>query len=158
MWLRASEYLGTPAAECDPLLLDDLLSEAVFVDQCNVEEAEQKHFEQAIGQLERFVEDRILLCRRDRSSIVDKLKSLSARRDEVVGFSARERVELELRRLTERDEVLERRIGALGTREDEVYRKWREHYHELRYQAPKVTRLFQTTFRIAPAHHLRTSC
>ena len=57
--------------------------------------AEQEHFERAIGQLERYVEDKILVCRRERASITDKLRSARARRDEVVGASARERIETE---------------------------------------------------------------
>jgi hypothetical protein len=69
----------------------------------------------------------------------------------VVGSTARDRVEAELLRLAERDETLERRINALDSREDEVYRKWRNEYHELRYRAPAVTRLFQVTFRIVPS-------
>ena len=53
--------------------------------------------------------------------------------------------------------MLERRIAALDSREDEVYRKWRNDYHELRYRAPTVTRLFQVTFRIAPANRGRSA-
>ena len=68
--------------------LDDAVDEAVFVDQRQVEEGEQKHFEQAIGQLERFVEDKILVCRRERASIAEKLRAARARRDEIVGSSA----------------------------------------------------------------------
>ena len=51
--------------------------------------------------------------------------------------------------------MLERRISALDSREDEVYRKWRNEYHELRYRAPIVTRLFQVAFRIAPLNRGR---
>ena len=58
----------------DAQWLDDAVDEAVFVDQRQVEEGEQKHFEQAIGQLERFVEDKILVCRRERASIAEKLR------------------------------------------------------------------------------------
>jgi hypothetical protein len=47
-------------------------------------------------------------------------------------------------------DLLERRIDALDSRADEVYRKWRNEYHELRYRAPNATRLFQVAFRIAP--------
>jgi hypothetical protein len=137
--------------------LDDAVDEAVFVDQRQVEEGEQKHFEQAIGQLERFVEDKILVCRRERASIAEKLRAARVRRDEIVGSSARERVETEIFRLATIDESLERRIRALESREDEVYRKWREEYHELRYRAPKVTRLFQAVFEIA-APNPETSC
>jgi superfamily II DNA or RNA helicase len=129
--------------------LDDAVDEAVFVDQRQVEEGEQKHFEEAIGQLERFVEDKILVCRRERASIADKLRAARARRDEIVGSSARDRVEAEIVRLATKDESLEQRIGALESREDEVYRRWRDEYHELRYRVPTVTRLFNATFQIA---------
>jgi hypothetical protein len=62
---------------------------------------------------------------------------------EVVGSTGRDRVEAEIVRLAYNGETLERRIAALESREDEVYRKWRNEYHDLRYRAPKVTRLFQ---------------
>jgi hypothetical protein len=141
----------------DAQWLDDAVDEAVFVDQRQVEEAEQKHFERAIGQLERFVEDKILVCRRERASIADKLRAARARRNEIVGSTARDRIEEEILRLATKDEGLDRRIGALESREDEVYRKWRDEYHELRYRTPTVIRLFQATFEIAPPNP-ETSC
>jgi hypothetical protein len=137
--------------------LDDAIDEAVFVDQRQVEEGEQRHFAEVIGQLERFVEDKILVCRRERASIAEKLRAARARRDEIVGSSARDRVEAEIVRLTTKEESLERRVGALESREDEVYRKWRDEYHDLRYRPPTVTRLFQTAFQIA-APNPETSC
>jgi superfamily II DNA or RNA helicase len=144
-----------------PELLADALDEAVFVDQREVEKGEQRHFEQALGQLERFVDDKVLVCRRERAGLSEKLRAAHVRRDEVVGASARARIEEEMARLATRDETLEQRINALDSREDEVYRKWRDHYHELRYQAPKLTRLFQVAFRIEPPIDPRdpkTSC
>jgi hypothetical protein len=141
----------------DARLVDDAIDEAVFVDQRDVETREQQHFEQAIGQLERFVDDKTLICRRERASISEKLRSARTRRDEVVGSNARDRVEAEILRLAEKDETLERRITSLESREDEVYRKWRNEYHELRYRAPIVTRLFQVSFRIVQPNP-GTSC
>jgi superfamily II DNA or RNA helicase len=146
--LTASES-QMPNSEVDPQLNDEAVDEAVFVDQREVEKGEQQHFENAIGQLERFVEDKILVCRRERTSIAEKLKSAYERRNEVVGSSARERIESEIIRLSSRDEELQQRIADLESREDEVYKKWRNEYHELRYRTPSVTRLFQATFRIA---------
>jgi hypothetical protein len=67
-----------------------------------------------------------------------------------VGATARERVEEEINRLAITADLLERRIDALDSRADEVYRKWRNEYRELRYRAPNATRLFQVAFRIAP--------
>jgi len=132
----------------DPRELDDAIDEAAFVDQREVEKREQRHFEQAIGQLERFVDDKILICRRERASIAEKLRSARARRDTVVGSTARDRVEDEITLLATKDETLEHRIATLDSRDDEVYRKWRDKYHELRYRAPTTTRLFQVAFRI----------
>lgn len=137
--------------------VEDALDEAVFLDQREVEEREQRHFELAIGQLERFVEDKVLVCRRERAGLQEKLRSARERRDEVVGASARERVEAEIQRLADRDETLELRIAALDSRQDEAYQKWRNEYHDLRYRAPKVTRLLQVAFRLTDPK-TATSC
>lgn len=137
--------------------LDDAVDEAVFIDQRDVEKGEQKHFELAIGQLERFVQDKVLVCRRERASIGEKLSYARARRDEVVGSTARDRIEAEIDRLATRDESLDRRINALESREDEVYKKWRDKYHELRYRPPTVRPLFEVTFQISPPTR-GTSC
>ena len=88
------------------------------------------------------------------------LKSSGPRGLDVMRLSvprARDRIEAEILKLATREESLERRIGALESREDEVYRKWRDEYHELRYRAPTVTRLFQAAFKIA-APNPETSC
>jgi hypothetical protein len=137
--------------------LDDAVDEAVFVDQRQVEKGEQKHFEEVVSQLERFVEDKILVCRRERAIVAGKLRAARARRDEIVGSSARDRIEAEIFRLATKEESLDRHIGALESREDEVYRKWRDAYLGLRYQAPTVTRLFHTVFQIAVPNP-ETSC
>ena len=149
--LKASDSQAV-SITVDPQELDDAVEEAIFIDQRETEKREQKHFERAIGQLERFVDDKVLVCRRERASIADKLRSAKARRDAVVGSTARDRVEEEIARLATKDDLLEHRINALDSREDEVYRKWRNEYHELRYRAPTATRLFQVAFRIAPVN------
>ena len=148
-----------PASQlrADSHSLDDAVDEAVFIDQRDVEKGEQKHFEQAIGQLERFVQDKVLVCRRERASVGEKLSYARARRDEVVGSTARDRIEAEIDRLATRDESLDRRINALESREDEVYKKWRDKYHELRYRPPTVRPLFEATFQISPPNR-ETSC
>jgi hypothetical protein len=137
--------------------LDDTVDEAIFADQRQIEESEHKHFKEALGQLERFMEDKILVCRRERASIAEKLRAARTNRDQIVGASARERVEAEILRLATKEESLERRIRALESREDEIYRKWRDEYHELRYRAPTVNRLFQVAFQIVTPN-METLC
>jgi hypothetical protein len=160
----ATEILRLPAIGAqefdtrqDAQSLDDAVDEAAFIDQRHIEAGENKHFERAIGQLERYVEDKILVCHRELASLDLRLRSAKARRDQVVGASARQRVEEEITELATRAETLEHSIEALESREDEVYQKWREKYHALRYQAPTVTRLFQSAFEIVLATP-ETSC
>jgi hypothetical protein len=130
--------------------LDEAEEEALFADQREMEKSAQAHFERATGQLERFVEDKLLICRREQSAIAEQIRSAKTRRDEVVGSSSRERVEAEIVQLARRDEILTTQIDALDSREDEVYQRWRERYFELRYRRPTVTRLMQIPFQIVP--------
>lgn len=162
--LIAARIAQLPATDCvdldvawDSALLTDLVDEAVFVDQQAVEAGEQTHFERAVGQLERFVEDKVLLCRRELTALEEKLRRAKTRRDDAIGASARERIEDEIGRLAERSESLQSRIDALESRDDEVYRRWRDEYNARRYQAPTVTRLAQVTFRLA-SPETKTSC
>jgi hypothetical protein len=151
--LQATDGPGSDRT-VDAQSLNDALTEAVdealFIDQRDIEKGEQRHFEQAIGQLERFVQDKVLVCRRESQSIDEKLRYARARRDEVVGSTAREKIEAEIDRLATRSESLERRINALESREDEVYKKWRDKYHKLRYRPPTVIVLFEAIFQISP--------
>ena len=96
------------------------------------------------------------MLRRELSSISEKVRSAKQRRDQVVGSTARERIEAEIEELATREENLESRIGALESREDEVYTKWRDHYHKLRYQPPNVEVLFDATLQIARANQGRS--
>ena len=89
------------------------------------------------------------------AGITGKLRAARDRRDQMVGASDRQRVEAEIDRPASRQEELEERIKALDSREDEVYPRWRDDYHKRRYQEPKVTRLFRTSFRIEEP---KTSC
>ncbi len=153
---RLPAVVGPPfEAAVDPPWLDDALDEAVFVDQQEIETGEQEHFEQALGQLERYVEDKTLLCRREQTGVAGKLRAARDRRDQTVGASDRQRVEAEIDRLAGRQEELEQKIQALDSREDEVYRRWKDDYHKRRYQEPKVIRLFRAPFRIEEP---KTSC
>ena len=58
-------------------------TEAVFIDQREVEKGEQKHFEQAVGQLGALRAGQKLVCRRERLRIGDKRRQLRARHDDV---------------------------------------------------------------------------
>jgi hypothetical protein len=131
-------------------LLADALEEALFLDQSEIERGEQAHFEAALGQLERFAEDRVLVCRQRRAAIRRKLQSLRVRRDTTVGSEPRAKLETELRALEAEERELGLRILALQAREDPDYRRWHGHYRTLRHRAPTRTSLSEIAFQIRP--------
>jgi len=128
--------------------LENALDEAVFVDQRDIEVAEQAHFDRAIGQLERFVDDRALVCRQERASLTKRLESARKRRDDAMGADARGKAQAEMEAHAARIAALDRQISDLEARQDEDYQRWRRIHHAKRYQAPVITRLFTVTFRL----------
>ena len=132
----------------DEAALGDALDEAIFVDQREIEVAEQAHFERAIGQLERFVDDRALVCRQERASLTQGLERARKRRDDAMGADARVKAQAEMENNAVRIAALDRRISALEARQDEDYQRWHRIHHDKRYQAPTITRLFTVTFRL----------
>jgi hypothetical protein len=144
---RAPATDGRFRVEVDEALLAEALDEAMYEDQRQIEPAEQEHFARSVGQLERFVEDKILVLSRQRKVLADQIRAARKRRDEVVGSDVRARVEERLVALSDRDAALERTIRALHSREDEDYQRWRDHHHELRYRPPTVTPVARVAFR-----------
>ena len=48
--------------------------------------------------------------------------------------------------MTEELEQLDEQLQALTTRDDEVFRRWQQHAHERRYEAPQTERLLEAEF------------
>ena len=132
----------------DETALRDALDEAIFVDQREIEVAEQAHFERAIGQLERFVDDRALVRRQERVALTTGLERARKRRDDAMGADARVKAQAEMEANAARIAALDQQISELEARQDEDYQRWHRIHHEKRYRAPTTTRLFTVTFRL----------
>jgi hypothetical protein len=144
---------GSPGP-IDELRLEEALQEALFFDQQEIEGAEQVRFERAMGQLERFVDDRVLIARKDRIATARALERARVRRDAALGADARSRAQTEMDARTARIAQLDERIDDLEARRDEDYQRWRRHHHERRYRAPTLHRLFTVPFQLGTV----TSC
>lgn len=131
----------SPPLALHPDELEDALEEALFLDQEAVTTEAQKRFEIAIQQVERFVEDRALVERRQRDALAKSLDHARERRDKVSGAAAREREEASVRKLEDRLEQAETRLAQLQNREDDRYERCRQRAHDLRYVTPTLTPL-----------------
>jgi hypothetical protein len=138
--------IGAPKVGDD--VLADATEEVLFALQGEVDRAEHDRFQRASQQAESFIEDRILVLGRQRDEQVRRLEQAIDRRDGATSSETRTEATLQVEsaqsavdKVTEAKERLERR-------DDEKFRKFREHIHERRYAPPRVEHLFDVEFAI----------
>ena len=126
--------------------LDEVVEEELFLDKSAVARKEQENFEKTMEQLDQHMEDRILIARRGRDGLLERLRQAELKRDRSLGPDPRARAENFVRRLTEELEQLDGQLQALTARDDEVYRRWQQQAHERRYQVPQTEHLLEAEF------------
>lgn len=153
---RLAEILlrGEMRASTEPMIsisdddLQDATDEALFSIQSSVDVDEQKRFDRAAQQADRFIEDRLLVLRRRRQTLERRIDEARARRDGATGSAARSEAEQALvhveTALVEVDGAIER----LENREDETFQRYQEHIHQRRYTPPRVDQLFDLDLEV----------
>jgi hypothetical protein len=126
--------------------LEDAALEAAFLDEHEVSSAEQRSFARAMAQLERYVEDRALIQRRDRSRVLDALQKAREQIAAAPGADARSRAENVLTRAQRELEGIDAELERLESRQDEGYRRWREQAHDKRYAPPSRELILEAEF------------
>jgi adenine-specific DNA-methyltransferase len=150
--LLASVVTDLPPSGGPPVVsdadMDDAVEEAIFKDREPLTLQEQERFERALGQVERFVEDRVLVLRRQRDRLVERQRAAEQRRDAAVGSEARSKAEQALRAIGDELEELLARLNQLQSRDDEEYSRWKKRSYERRFEAPTCQRLFDAEFEV----------
>ena len=144
--LRDSSETATTSVTDDAL--EDATEEILFSTQTVVDEAEQRRFDVAQRQAERFIEDRLLVLKKRRRKFADRLESAHTRRD---GASSSEaRTEAEQAALTAQLalEEVNAAIERLEQRDDSRFRVFQDHIHQRRYSPPQVEKLFDLSLVI----------
>lgn len=131
-----------PPLELSPELLEDAVEEAVFVDQEVISQRSQEQFDSALGQLERYIADQLLLLRRRRAALADRIGRAEEARDSAVGSAARTRAEQTLKELEVELDSVESEYQRLSERRDERFERWSTHARERRFAEPRRERLF----------------
>lgn len=128
--------------------MEDALEQLIFESRDEVTRSEDHRFERAMAQIDRFVDDRLLLLHQQREALAGRISAAEGDLDRAVGAEQRTRAENQLRKLRVELEQLEQNAAVLGSRDDEVYRRFREQAHERRYATPRVERLLEAELRI----------
>ncbi|MCX5747959.1 MAG: helicase-related protein [Proteobacteria bacterium] len=129
--------------------IEDLLDEAVFLDQEDVEATERLRFDEALGRLERSVEDRALILRRRYQEVEKRMASSIAERDRALSADAREAADKALKRWDAEGSELEMAIAELEQRTEEAYRTRRDAITLRRTPAPSVERIIDVEFELS---------
>ncbi|HVZ35796.1 MAG TPA: hypothetical protein VG963_25390, partial [Polyangiaceae bacterium] len=116
--------------------LDEAAEEAIFLDEREVSAAEHRLFARAMAQIERCMDDRVLLGRRERDLLLERIRGTREQAAAATGSDARTRAETALRRAERELEAVEAELERLQSRHDENYRRWRERAHQRRYAPP----------------------
>jgi hypothetical protein len=128
--------------------LQDATDETLFSLQSTVDADEQKRFERAEQQAERFIEDRLLVLRRRRQTLETRLEELRLRRDGATGSEARSEAERSLLNVSTLLEEVQGSIERLENRDDETFQRYQEHIHRRRYTPPRVEQIFDLDLEV----------
>lgn len=130
-----------PAQRVDDATMQDAQEQALFVLQSDVDQAEHRRFEAASLQAERFLDDRLLVLRKRKRAIEDRIDAAERRREGAVGSEARTDAEHSLKTATRELELVDARIAKLQQRDDQRYRTYLEHIQNRRYSPPRIETL-----------------
>lgn len=140
---------GAIRSQVSDEVLDDALQQLLFQHTGEAGAQEHERFEQAIGQVERFLADRILLLERQRDAARERVSKAEFARDAAMGAEQRDRADQALRRAATEAERLDTEIASLRAGDDENYRRWRDRAQERRYAPPEFEHIFDAELEIA---------
>ena len=126
--------------------MDDAIEETIFMDQAEVAGYEQQRFDRNLEQIERYVEDKLLVLRRCLNVETEALRAAEDRRDAALGSEARGHAEERTRKIQEEIDRLEAETQRLEKRDDPGYEHWRDRAHQRRYRPPEITRMLDVEF------------
>jgi len=126
----------------------DAGEEILFQEAGDAVLGEQPRFERALEQIDRAVEDRILLLERRRAAALVRLAAAESARERAIGSDQRDRAEADRVACQTEIDRLDRDLDRLRARDDEAYQRWSQRTHERRYRSPEVTRLIDAELTI----------
>jgi hypothetical protein len=137
----------TPTPCVDDAVMDDAVAEQRFFLQREVDAVEHQRFERASWQADRFIEDRLLVLRRQRLEAVRAQELAQAHREAAQGAASREAAERAITTTQATIDALEARSARLTEREDETWKHHHAHNQRRRYTPPRSDVLFDVALR-----------
>ncbi|MBI2206572.1 MAG: hypothetical protein HYU41_22285 [Candidatus Rokubacteria bacterium] len=128
---------------------DEATEEAVLADETTTTAGDHERFERMLEQLDRYVEDQLLVLRRKRSDLEQRIDEAEKRKDRTVTPSARTVEDRAIVSMRSDHQRLLARIEQLEEGGDQDYQQWRERLHERRFRKPEVAQILDIDFTVA---------
>jgi hypothetical protein len=104
-----------------------------------------------LNQLDRYVEDQVLLLRRKEAAIEERIDEAERRRERALTAAARAHEDEAILHCRRQIQNLADRIAILEQGSDPDYQIWRTRLHERRFRKPGVQRILEVEFEIVGA-------
>jgi hypothetical protein len=130
-------------------VFDDAVDELLFALEREVGAGERQRLARSLEQVDRAVEDRILLLRRARDKHQARLEEAMHRRDVALGPDARASAEKRVSKAQEDLDGTELDMDRLARRDDPAFRRWRDKAHGRHSRAPAIERIIDVALVIA---------
>ncbi len=124
------------------------MADAILENQLAAGERERERFERMLVQIDRYVEDQILVLRRRRGAIEERIEEAEKRRERAIAGATRAKDEQTVISLQKEIQRLGERIAILQRGEDADYQAWRDRLFARRFQKPEVERILDVTFTV----------
>ena len=135
-------------SEIDNDLIDECVEESVFNDQHEIGADEQMILDARTAQLERYLQDRILVLNQKKLVISRELAELDRRRDSSGSPAALEKINTAAKKASQDIARLDRQLDELRNGVDSNYQAWRESLFQRRKQAPVVSTVLDVHFEM----------
>jgi hypothetical protein len=128
--------------------LEIAVEEAVFQDRAEFTRRNQDRFEQAMDQLERYVEDQLFVLRKDLQATLERLSEQKSRQNTSLASTSRKRAKQAVQRMLSHAEKLSVKIAEFERREDSVYQRGWTRAHLKQYATPETTVILDVEFEL----------
>lgn len=132
----------------DEPTIEDAVDHLLFRHANERSHADREHFERTLAQIDRSLEDRILLLERRREASLAKLSRAESARDSAIGSEQRTRADAAMIKAQDEIDQIEATLDRLRAGDDEPYRRWRDQTHERHFTPPQITTLFDAELEL----------
>lgn len=131
--------------------LADAIDDAVLDVQFAVSELEEARFRKKIETLDRYLDDQVLVLRRQQATLSRKLDEELLRRERATSPGVHEKANRAIESLNRQIAEFEGKIERLRQGEDSDYQQWRKRLFDRRFQEPDITRVIEASFDVSSA-------